>query len=281
MLGIRELTDDELNYLYQYCPNPSKVDEGLLKFSVAKFIYSYLHHISSGKMDRRLTLRVIQDLINTPVKIHRYQPRYQRPDRATHEEDTIVHRVSSWSLDWLIGNASKTSQGLTYENAQRIIVELNRHIETLLEYVEANLAYPMSAIINIYHAVAGEYHEELAAIQHLLSEHYASSYNRMVDSDDEIKAASIFLVEYMEFMRDRLPMIHDAHLLVAYMVINYYLYTTNYHLFIPMFNIDRISQMIDRIPPDEWQRRHRYRLTIGNYLLSGLDCTLSEYQETL
>lgn len=242
MLSLRELDERETDVLLNYCPSPYQVDEDRLRISMANFIYSFLQSVLVNNIDTSLTVEEIDEMIK----------QYRNGGRRR-----------------LLGPA-----GYQINDGTDLVIDLCRHTEELLRYVEMRLPYPMDAMMKIYNSMAIEYYGRLRTYRDRITHRYIQMYNEMADADDEIAGATQFLIDYVEMMNQMIPDLYHIHILTAYMVINYYLLSMNYQLFIPMFNIDRIMEIVDDIPRSLMNTKNRYKLTIGNYLLCGLDSTI-------
>lgn len=249
MISINCLSPGHVDYLYNYCQSPNPVDEYKMQISIANFIYSYIECT---------------------------------------ELASIVGVDKIFSVMEMYGHKARRPLVLLPENSSRDLValytslELYRHIKQMLVYRDQRLAYPIDALLRVYDIVTVEHHEDISRIYDRIRDNYIRLYNDMVDTEDEIEGVTKFIIGYMQFMMTELPMI-DAHihLLAAYIVINYCLITLSYQMFIPIFNATRIINIIKTKSPQVIDQSVRYKLTIGNYVLSGLDSSLDVYNKTI
>lgn len=249
MLSIQDLSPESLEYLYNYCQSPDPIDEYKMQMSIANFIYSY---IECTDLASTVDIKDIFDAMES------YGHKSRRPL-------TILPAGSPKNLVALYTS-----------------IELYRHIREMLIYRDYQLAYPISAVLKLYDIVAIDHHDDLRRLHDQITDRYIRIYNDMVDTEDEIEGATKFIIGYMQFMMKIAPSIDPhIHLLAAYMVINYCLITLNYQMFIPIFNATRIINIIRNKSPSVIDNSVRYKLTIGNYILSGLDSSLDVYNKTI
>ena len=242
MLLVKDLDSNTLEYIYDYCSNPNTVDLDKRRIGIGNFIYSCM---------------AISDI----------------PDEMDIDEILNLMELYDKHGDILISRLLNDPSSIT-------VIDIYKSTLTMIEYSDRNIPYPVNEILDIYHKLDFDNYSKIRSIYQDMRPKYTDMYNDMTESKDEIMGSVNFIVSYLNYTFEILPDINKKlHLLVSYMVINYYLMTSNYNLPLPIYNGDKIISIIADTPWNEIKNKYKYKLMIGNYLLSGLDVALDVYYD--
>lgn len=247
MLLVKDLDTTDINYIYDYSPGPT-TDNGDKRFmSMAMFIYSCLDGMPIG----------------TDVDVYKVFDTMDLYDRVG---DTLLTRIKG-------------------ENNIRLIytiTELYKAATNMIQYCDRKLVYPIKEILDLYHLLAFENYQEIRSKVFMLQTQYSKLYDNLVTKDDEIMASVEFIIGYVRYAMDVLPRVDPkVHLIVSFFIVNYNLVDVGYQMLIPIFNDVNILDLVRSIPFSRIETTNKYKLIIGNYLLSGLDISINMYDDAI
>ena len=245
MLLVKDLSRKELEHLYDYTSGPIVDNDDKRFIGMAMFIYSCINDNHSD-----VDVNQVLNLIETYSIMG----------------DSMMTKISN-----------DVELELTWK-----IIKLYGLVDDMMLYCRRNIAYPFREVVEVYNILCPrDHHKNISKIKRLQSK-YINWYNRLINSNDEIMASVEFIFDYMNYCHTNIPNIDSKiHLIVAFIVINYNLMSLGYQMITPIFNDHKIMTFIELIPESQFYNTYKYRLIMGDYILSGLDVTLSMYHDTM
>lgn len=243
MLLVKDLNRGDLEYLYDYTSKPMEDNEDKRMMGMSMFIYSCLG--DGGNVD----------------------------------VFSILNMIDSYSV---MGNSMMTriTDDRVLESTWNV-VRLYNILDDMTHYCEKNVAYPFRELLDVYDLLCHTEYQKYRSNITKINGKYMEWYNKLVNSEDEIMGSVEFIHAYITYCRKILPRIDPKiHLIAAFIVVNYNLCGLGYQM-VPIFNDHKILNIVDSVPSSEFQSSYKYKLIIGNYILSGLDVTLTMYEEMI